>query len=294
VPPVGDDRMKKRAAPGKALITRVLRRLAVPAGIFAVCLLVWQLICVSTEPPAWKLPSPTRVAEYLVNNRVLVLKYGWQTFYKTCLALGAGILFSVGLALIVFCVPRLRRVVEGSLVVFKVIPLLAFAPYIIIAFGNGAIGHILMAAALSFFPLALTLLEGISRVSVEDRDLMYVLGASRWQIIKKVVIGRTVPFFFVGLKTAATLSLVGAIIAEMFNPSNGLGYGIFTSAVNTYTDQLLGLVIVAAAMGMMIYLMIEILRKIICWWEDPKLIAFKRAFEGRRRTNTPPNTACEA
>ncbi len=96
-------------------------------------------------------------------------------------------------------------------------------PILIIWFGVGSVPAIITAFMLSFFPILVNVATGIATVEPELLDVLRALGASRWQVIRKVGLPRSMPYFFASLKVAITVAFIGSIVAETVGGNKGIG-----------------------------------------------------------------------
>ena len=102
-----------------------------------------------------------------------------------------------------------------ALIGFNTIPKVAVIPILVIWFGTGTVPAIITAFLLSFFPILVNVATGIATMDSELQDVLRALGATRWQVITKVGLPRSMPYFFASLKVAITVAFVGSIVAEM-------------------------------------------------------------------------------
>src|SRR6516164_5445038 len=111
-----------------------------------------------------------------------------------------------------------------ALIGFNTIPKVAVIPILVIWFGVGTVPAVITAFLLSFFPILVNVATGIATVEPELRDVLRALGASRWQVIQKVGLPRSMPYFFASLKVAITVAFVGSIVAETVAANKGIGH----------------------------------------------------------------------
>src|SRR5207244_9601036 len=112
------------------------------------------------------------------------------------------------------------------LVGFNSIPKAAVVPMLVMWFGIGAVPAVLTAFLLAFFPVAVNVALGLATLEAELRDVLRVLGASRWPIFRKVGVPRTMPLFFASLKVAVSSAFVGSVISETVGPHGGVAYSM--------------------------------------------------------------------
>ncbi len=178
-----------------------------------------------------------------------------------------GFLFGglLGLALAaVFVHSKLaERAFMPYIVASQTIPILALAPLIAFAFGNGLVGIVMVASYLTFFPVTIAQLRGLTSPDPRALELMRSCAASRWTIFWKLRMPASLPYLFAALKIAATASIVGAIVGEG-NPGGsqfGLGRSIlnFNEQYTSAPEKLWAAILASALLGLTFFLTIRII-----------------------------------
>jgi NitT/TauT family transport system permease protein len=149
---------------------------------------------------------------------------------------------------------------------FNSIPKAAVVPLLVMWFGIGAVPAVLTAFLLAFFPIAVNVAVGLATLEGELRDVLRVLGASRWQIFRKVGVPRTMPLFFASLKVAISSAFVGSVISETVASNAGIGYLMAVAASDFNTRLAFGGLLVLAAMGMVLYGLFAVIERRMTGW----------------------------
>ncbi len=110
------------------------------------------------------------------------------------------------------------------MVAFNAVPKAAFVPILVVWFGIGLGPGVLTAFLISFFPITVNIATGLATLEPELEDVLRVLGARRWDVLVKVGLPRSMPYFYASLKIAITLAFVGTVLAEMTAGDSGIGY----------------------------------------------------------------------
>ncbi|TGU09962.1 ABC transporter permease subunit, partial [bacterium M00.F.Ca.ET.156.01.1.1] len=97
---------------------------------------------------------------------------------------------------------------------FNAIPKVALVPILVIWFGIGTVPAVLTAFLISFFPIVVNVATGLATIEPETEDVLRALGAKKMDIMLKVGIPRSMPYFFGSLKIAITLAFVGSVVSE--------------------------------------------------------------------------------
>ena len=150
------------------------------------------------------------------------------------------------------------------------IPIIAFAPLFNTWFGlTNPLSKMMMAAVLSFFPVMANVTRGLASVDPSSIELMRSYAASEGTVLRKVRIPNALPYFFTALKLASTLSLIGAIVAEYFGGSTSvLGRMIVQSASALRFDITWAAVSLAALAGILFYLLIALVERLVIPWHS--------------------------
>lgn len=147
-----------------------------------------------------------------------------------------------------------ERAFMPYVVASQTIPILALAPLIAFAFGNGLLGIVIVATYLTFFPVAVAQLRGLTSPDPRALELMRSCAASRWTIFWKLRMPASLPYLFAALKIAATASIVGTIVGEgnPGGPQAGLGRAIlnFNEQYITGPEKLWAAVLASAVLGL--------------------------------------------
>ena len=115
---------------------------------------------------------------------------------------------------------------------FNSIPKVAVVPILVLWFGIGDVPAVLTAFLISFFPIVVNVATGLATIEPELEDVLRALGANRYQIMTKVGIPRSLPYFFGSLKIAITLAFVGSVISETVAANSGIGHMMLTAQSN--------------------------------------------------------------
>jgi len=230
---------------------RTRERLA-PWAVLVAAVLLWQLACVAFSIPDYIFPSPWTIGESMAQFAAPIAAAGWKTFWVTMLGFALSIVVGVLLGLLVGSSRTAYAALYPLLVAFNAVPKAAIVPILIVWFGIGLGPGILTAFLISFFPITVNIATGLATLEPELEDVLRVLGARRLDVLAKVGLPRSMPYFYASLKVAITLAFVGTVLAEMTAGDSGIGY-LMQSAGSQQRLPLAfaGLVVIGAmAMGM--------------------------------------------
>ena len=155
---------------------------------------------------------------------------------------------------------------QPLLVGFNAIPKVAVVPILILWFGVGWIPPVMTAFLISFFPIVVNVATGLSTIEPEMEDVMRALGASKWDILVKIGIPRSMPYLFASLKVAITLAYVGSVIAELNASRYGIGNLITRASADFNVPLVFAALIALAILGVIIYAAtVELERRMTGW-----------------------------
>jgi NitT/TauT family transport system permease protein len=257
--------------PGAAgpLALEWLRRKAVllPALVLPVALIAaWELYTRLAHVDPTVLPSPSRIVSQLYEFRGIAWDNTRQTIIETAVGFSASIVVAVIFAVVMDQVMWLRRSLYPMLVASQTIPIIAIAPLMIIWFGFGLLPKALVVILVTFFPIVVALLDGFANTEQEAMNLLKTMGATKWQIFTHVRAPTAMPYFFTGVRIAATYAVVAAIFAEYVGAYNGLGIWMLTSKNAFRTDLVFGAILITAVLSVGLFLLVHAIARISIPW----------------------------
>ncbi|PYN48702.1 MAG: ABC transporter permease [Candidatus Rokuibacteriota bacterium] len=189
-----------------------------------------------------------------------------HTLVTTLIGFGAAVGLGLLLGFLIGASVTARDALYPLLVGFNSVPKAAVVPMLVMWFGIGAVPAVLTAFLLAFFPVAVNVALGLATLEAELRDVLRVLGASRWQIFRKVGVPRTMPLFFASLKVAVSSAFVGSVISETVASNAGIGYLMAVAASDFNTRLAFGGLFVLAAMGVALYGVFAAIERRVTGW----------------------------
>ncbi|KMK16849.1 ABC transporter permease [Pluralibacter gergoviae] len=235
------------------------------AIVFCGLLLVWQLLTL-TGIPAFLLPSPAAAAAALWNNRGYLAEHGLITLSEILTGLLLGSLLGVALALAMILYPRLQRWLMPLVLTSQAIPVFALAPLLVLWLGFGMSAKVAMAVLVIFFPVTSSFFDGLRRVSGDYLDLARTMGASRLAQLRHVRLMAALPALGSGLRMAAAVAPIGAIIGEWVGSSGGLGYVMINANARLQTDVCFAALFILVLMTVLLWLAADVLlNRLIAW-----------------------------
>ena len=238
-----------------------------PAALFLVVLVaLWEWTVREREVADYLMPPPSKLWTAFLDQRGVLPAHIQTTLSEALLGLFFAIVLGVGLAALIASLPLVRRVLYPVLVVSQNIPVLVLAPLLAVWFGFGLMPKVLIVVLIGFFPIAVNTAEGLMNADREMISLVRSMGASRWQILRTVLVPSAVLSFFAGLQIGAAYAVIGAVIAEWMGASSGLGLFITRSQRAFRTDQIFMAVVVIALVSIALFVSVQLLARIAMPW----------------------------
>jgi NitT/TauT family transport system permease protein len=243
-----------------------MQRKLLPWAITLGFFVLWQLVCVVFRIDVFILPAPTEVIRSLVQYFSPIMANAAQTLFTTLLGFAIAVGFGLLLGLIVGASKTIYDGLYPVMVGFNSIPKVAVVPVLVIWFGIGTIPAVVTAFVISFFPIVVNVATGLATIEPEMQDVMRVLGARKWQIMVKIGVPRSMPYFFASLKVAITLAFIGSVIAETVAANSGIGYLMMAASSRFDVPLVFAGLLVIAIMGIVMYELFAVLERRITFW----------------------------
>ncbi len=243
-----------------------LRRVGLPFAVFVGLLVVWEALVRLLGIQQIVLPPPSGVAATMVRMAGIIGFHAWHTLLTTMVGFVAAVGLGLVLGFAIGAFVTFHDALYPLLVGFNSIPKAAVVPILVLWFGIGAVPAVLTAFLLAFFPVAVNVAVGVATMEPELRDVLRALGATRWQIFKKVAVPRTMPLFFASLKVAISSAFVGSVISETIAANAGIGYMMAFAASDFNTSLAFSGLFVLAVMGVLLYGLFAAIERHVTGW----------------------------
>jgi len=242
-----------------------VRAAVVMAGLVA----LWQIAVTASGLPPYMLPSPAAVAAALSLHSDTIAHHAAQTLAEILLGLGCGVaLGSLGALALAHFYPA-RQWLLPVLVASQAVPVFAIAPLLVLWLGYGMASKVAMATLIIFFPVTATFYDGLRRTEPGWLDLAKVMGASPARALWHLRVPAALPAFGSGLRVAAAVAPIGAVVGEWVGSSAGLGYLMLHANARMQIDVLFAALLALAAMAVTLYFAIDrLVRWLLPWAEE--------------------------
>jgi NitT/TauT family transport system permease protein len=223
------------------------RRRLLPVGAAILLLVVWEFAVVVFHVRPFIAPAPTAVAATLYAKFGLLIGNLAPTATEAVLGFVIG---NSAAILIATCFVYQRTAEEAFFpiaVMVHTIPVMAYAPILVLLLGNGLSAKVAIAALICFFPTLVNMTRGLRAVSPQQMELMRILSASPSEIFFKLRLKCSLPYLFAALKIAAATSVIGAIVGEWIGATTGIGALIIQATYNFDSPLLYATIVVGSA-----------------------------------------------
>jgi NitT/TauT family transport system permease protein len=243
----------------------VFRRVA----LLALGVILWEAAARSGRWSPLIVPSITRIGHELwwLGSRPESLVEAWHSVQRALSGFALAAVIGVGLGVLMGRSALAASVLGPVFSSTYPIPKIALFPIFIYLFGIGSLSKVLLVFLECLYPIVITTQAGgraVNRVLVWSAANM---GASRWCILRSVVVPATAPFVFAGFRVAMPIAMIVVIITEMISSADGLGYQAMYSLASFKTDRMLAIVVVIALVGVALDRLVVYLRNRLVFWE---------------------------
>ena len=237
----------------------------IPGLFFLGLILLWQYVVDVGIVEKYILPSPKDIIFTL-----FTLPDIWEHLIVTVEEAMVGFIIAIILALFLAVVMDYFIVIKKALyplvVISQTVPIIAIAPLFVIWFGFGILPKIVVVVLVCFFPILISLLEGLESVDTDILNLFKTMGASKFQTFRLVKLPATTVNFFSGLRIAATYSIMGAVIGEWLGGEKGLGVYMIRAKQSYALDKVFAVIIIIVVLSLVLFKIIELTQIVLTPW----------------------------
>jgi putative hydroxymethylpyrimidine transport system permease protein len=243
-----------------------VRRWLAPILLLVLVGVVWEVWVRVRDTPAWLLPPPSKIGSTLWHDRSLLLDNARVTAQEVVLGFLLALVAGVLLAILIDSSVTIERAVYPIVIASQTIPIFALAPLMLIWFGYGLLPKVLIVALIGFFPIVVTMVDGLRGTDRELLDLLRSLGASRWKRFRLAKWPSSLPSLFSGARVAITVCVIGAVFGELIGSSAGLGYLMRRASAQQLTARVFASIVVLSLLGVALFAIVSLLERIALPW----------------------------
>lgn len=243
------------------------------ASLFAIGL-VWQAAVSLTGVPAFILPGPGRVATALAGQVDLLAYHAIVTLAEIAGGLVIGVAVGIVSGLVLASFASARRWMLPLLVVSQALPVFALAPLLTLWLGYGMASKIAMAVLIIYFPVTAAFYDGLRRTDPVWTDLALTMSATSAAILRHIRVPAAMPAFASGVRIAASVAPIGAVVGEWVGSSRGLGFLMLHANGRMQVDLMFAALAVLAVMALALYFSLDFLLRRLVRWSPEAAAAF--------------------
>jgi NitT/TauT family transport system permease protein len=231
-------------------VRRAVAAVAPPLVAIALVLLTWEGYVRWKGEDQYILVAPTAIVQTLFGDLSFYVSHGQTTALEALLGLALGGVLAFVSAALMSQFRTLERALLPIAVLVKVTPMVAIAPLFIIWMGFGLAPKVLIAGLITFFPILVNCITGFKALDPHVHEVMRAVHASRTEVFFRLRLPQCLPHLFSALKICVTLSLIGALVAELQGSSRGLGNVIVQAAMYLDMERMFASIAALAVMGL--------------------------------------------
>lgn len=266
------------------------KRVAMHILVFIIIVGTWELAGVFNQLNDLLLPAPSVIlADFatmwlptFLGGTGRIYYHFFITMWEATAGFFIGVTIGTSIAVTAAIFPTFRRYIAPYAVVFNVTPGIAVAPLIIAWFGFGLSSKIALATLVCFFAPFINTLTGLLHVDEEAAELFRSMRANRQQYFLKLQMPSALPLFIAGLKLALTGALLGAIVAEFFSATAGVGILMQRFSFKLDIGSALATLLSMSLMGLFFFTIMEVLDyRVLFWRRDSRMQAVSKKRKAR-------------
>lgn len=228
------------------------------AGLTLALVGLWELLAHVLDVQPWLLPAPSAIAEELVDSFSLHMEHARITLQEIAIGFALAALLGSALAAAISWSRIIERSLYPIVIASQTIPIITLAPLLLVWVGPEMTSKVIVVVLISFFPVVVSLVDGLRSADVEMANMMRTLGASRMQLLVKLRLPAALPYLFSGLKVAAVTSVIGAVVGEWVGGRGGLGWLMKVSGPQFRTDRVFAAIFVLSVAAVLLFALVVV------------------------------------
>jgi ABC-type nitrate/sulfonate/bicarbonate transport system permease component len=234
-------------------MARLLKAIAALVGFFVAASLVWHGVMIWFGIKTYFMPMPAKTYAAMLSQWPLLQKNLVQTLEEGLVGLAISTAVAVSLATLCVNSRTISRATMPFAIAIRSMPVVVVAPLITLMAGRGFATAVTVVAMVAFFPIFVNVMRGLTATRSSALELMHVYGASRAQMLRYVRFPFALPHLFAGLRTAAPVAVLGAMLSEWLTGSAGLGYLILDASAARELEVMWSAIIISMLLGILVF-----------------------------------------
>jgi NitT/TauT family transport system permease protein len=216
-----------------------------------------------------KLPYPHEVFIDIVSRSPTYLRAGWETGSRAVLGFAIGSLVGILLGVVMVQSRWLESAIVPYVLASQMIPLIALVPILRAILRDADVVRLYVCSYVTFFIVTIAVVRGLKNSAPVALEMMGSLNASRWQQLRFLRFPAAVPYIFSGLRVAAPLSLIGALLVDFLGAHSGLGYllvATLTLGANASSTTLWAALVITLVLGLLFTRVVAYVERRVSFW----------------------------
>lgn len=236
------------------------------SGIVGVFVL-WELLTRLLDVPAYVLPTVSSILLATVQQYQTLALAAGTTFMEAVVGFCLGTLAGLLLAIVLTMLPRARKPVLPLVTALNSVPVVAYAPLILLWFGIGPQSKIIMVSLSVGFTVFLHALAGLGNIDQRIVDLMRSFGSSSAAILWRIRLPAAMPLTAAGMRVSTVRAMIVAIVTEMLGAYHGLGWTIYQAVLQVDFVQVWSAIFVASAGSLLFFGAVSFVERRYVFWK---------------------------
>lgn len=231
---------------------------------------LWEAATAVFHLPSYLLPPPSAIVRAAAENLGFLLHHLLITLAGIAIGFTGGVLFGFVTAVIIVHSRFLGRVIYPLVILTQSIPKITIAPVLLVWFGLGLGPKIALIVLMSFFPIVVNTVTGMTAVEPYALDLLRSLQASRLHVFWFLRLPNALLPFFDGLKMAITMSIIGAVLAEFIGSGEGIGWLILVAKTNMDLSLSFAAIGIISLTAVVLFELIGVAQRLTVHWQEAR------------------------
>lgn len=236
----------------------------------AILVIIWQMLSSTGVVPSFLLPSPVEVVQAFIKDFSLLMEHAKVTLAEGFLGLFLGVAIGFLAAVLMDHFQAVYKALYPIMVITQTIPTIAIAPLLVLWMGYEMAPKVTLIVIVTFFPIAIGLLEGFQSADKDTVNLLKAMGANRVQIFWHVKFPSSLGRFFASLRISVSYCVVGAVISEWLGGYSGLGVYMTRVRKSYAFDKMFAVIFLISAISLLLMWLVSVIQKKCMPWESVK------------------------
>lgn len=230
-----------------------VRRVGPPVLVVAVILIVIQILADAEIIRSFILPPPSAVGRSLVRDTPAMAHHLLKTLKIAVWGYVLSTVIGVVFALLMDRFAWMYRAFYPLIVISQTIPTLVITPVIVLIFGYGDVPRLVVVVLVCFFPITISLYQGLKGVDSDLVRMMRAMGATRRDLLRHVKLPAALPSFFAGLRISSTYCVMAVVLAEWAGGNDGIGIYMLRTKRSFRFDAMFASIIWIVLLSLLFY-----------------------------------------